>query len=271
MKFTIIQWLKPVAVVVAMLTASHASAELYATPLRGDARLVQFQYDQDNTYLVLAKPKAVTHLQFAGDEVIQSVAAGDTKAWEFTPTKNRRNMFIKPIYEDTETSVSVLTDKRVYQFVLRSTGDGKKWYQRVNWLYGSEIILEDLSDVGAEAKDIKIQEAKLSSINTGSKTIDAAKLRFNYEIDGDAPFKPMVAFDDGTFTYLSMPEKLQELPALFILDGDSSYALVNYTVDGNYLVAQRLIQTAVLKLGKEEVKIKRIDQPKSFFNFGSNR
>src|SRR6185369_12167909 len=46
-------------------TPPIAGAELRATPLRGDARLVEFAYDQDNTYLVLARPKAVTHVQFA--------------------------------------------------------------------------------------------------------------------------------------------------------------------------------------------------------------
>jgi type IV secretory pathway VirB9-like protein len=111
-----------------------ANAELIATPLRGDSRLVQFNYDADNTYLVLAKPKAVTHVQFAVDELIQSVAAGDTANWELTPTKNRKNLFIKPKFDDSDTSMTVITDKRTYQFVLRSTGDGKKWYQRVNWV-----------------------------------------------------------------------------------------------------------------------------------------
>jgi hypothetical protein len=117
------------------------SAEMIATPLRGDSRLVEFVHDRDNTYLVLAKPKAVTHIQFAADEVIQSVAAGDTANWEFTPTRNRRNLFVKPRFDDQETSLTVITDKRSYQFVLRSTGDGKKWYQRVSWIYNGELVL----------------------------------------------------------------------------------------------------------------------------------
>ena len=41
----------------ACATASHA--ELVATPLPGDTRLVQFEYDADNTYLLLARPKCV--------------------------------------------------------------------------------------------------------------------------------------------------------------------------------------------------------------------
>ena len=58
--------------------SASVHAELIATPVIGDSRLVTFNFDEDNTYLVLSKPKTVTHLQFAPDEVIKSVAAGDT-------------------------------------------------------------------------------------------------------------------------------------------------------------------------------------------------
>ena len=63
-----------------------ARAELFATPLPGDSRLVQFEYDADNTFLILSRPKFVTHLEFGVDERIQAVAGGDTKFWEVTPT-----------------------------------------------------------------------------------------------------------------------------------------------------------------------------------------
>ena len=76
---------KPARLLLATLLATFlalpAHAQLEPTPLRGDSRLVQFIFDPDNTYKVLAKPKAVTHLQFAADEMVQSVAAGDTANW----------------------------------------------------------------------------------------------------------------------------------------------------------------------------------------------
>ena len=66
------------ALLLAIAGLPSAFAEVKATPLAGDTRLVQFHFDADQTYLVLAKPKAVTHIQFGADELIQSVAAGDT-------------------------------------------------------------------------------------------------------------------------------------------------------------------------------------------------
>ncbi|MEJ8838096.1 TrbG/VirB9 family P-type conjugative transfer protein [Ramlibacter sp. AN1133] len=248
-----------------------AAAEMLATPLRGDSRLVEFAYDPDNTYLVLAKPKAVTHIQFAGDEAIQSVAAGDTANWEFTPTRNRKNLFVKPRYEGQESSLTVITDKRSYQFVLRSTGDGRKWYQRVSWAYSRELVLTmegmpEAQDTAAAAAPQAEAPAPRKAASALAAGIAPDQLRFGYEISGDAAFRPRVVFDDGRFTYFKMPGNLQELPALFAVMADKDYSLVNFEVKGDYLVAQRLLPAAVLKLGREEVRVTRAVPRRSFFS-----
>lgn len=251
--------------------AGLSAAEMVATPLRGDSRLVEFAYDQDNTFLLLAKPKAVTHVQFAPDEVIQSVAAGDTANWEFTPTRNRKNLFIKPRFDDQETSLTVLTDKRSYQFVLRSTGDGKKWYQRVSWIYSRDMLLTmegmepvESAPVHAAAPAPAAQAAHRPAPDFET-TIEPSSLHFGYVISGDAPFRPRMVFDDGKFTYFKLPANLQELPALFAVIDGNDFSLVNFEVKGDYLVAQRLMPQAVLKLGREEVRVNKPAPQRTFF------
>lgn len=257
-------------VTLAIVAAWPASAEIAPTALPGDTRLVQFPYDPDNTYLVLARPKAVTHLQFAADEVVQSVAAGDTANWELTPTKNRKNLFIKPKFDDQETSMTVLTDQRTYQFVLRSTGEGKKWHQRVNWIYPQDVVLElggaDLVTPRPAQIGLTVDGRTAAGEPGLRPSIDPAglrpeSLRFRYEIQGEAAFRPTVVFDDGRFTYFKMPAALQELPALFAVIDGNEYALVNFEIKGDYLVAQRLLEKAVLKLGRAEVKVNAIPAP----------
>lgn len=251
-----------------VLSPRAVFAELVATPLRGDSRLVQFHFDPDNAYLVLARPKAVTHIQFAPDEVIQSVAAGDTANWEFSPTKDRKNMFVKPRFDDQDTSLTVITDKRTYQFVLRSTGEGRKWYQRVNWLYSQDLVMSsELPEPPAPSRP----QPAMASAAAGQADIPNGlrpdSLRFSYQVEGDAPFKPTVVFDDGRFTYLRLPAGLQELPALFAVIEGQDFSLVNFTIKGDYLVAQRLLDEAVLKLGRAEVRVKRAPPKRTFFGF----
>ncbi len=270
-------WKFAAAAAALVLTALSGHAELIATPLTGDSRLVQFNYDEDNTFLILSKPKAVTHIQFAADESVHAVAAGDTAQWELTPTKNRKNLFIRPKFENQTTSMTVLTDKRSYQFVLRSTGDGQKWYQRVSWIYQGSMLLE--SDV--QSDQVNVKPSPVAPISPAAPTLTSAPrpnsvgsieginpsdLRFGYEITGEASFKPLTAFDDGKFTYLRMPPDIQELPALFAVLEDSEYALVNYVTKGEYLIAQRLMSEGVLKLGKREVRIVK-KKPRTFLGF----
>lgn len=269
------------AAVLALVIQASAQAEvLVGTPVRGDTRLIQYHYDPDATYLVLAKPKAVTHLQFAPNEVIRSVAAGDTSSFELTPTKDRHHIFIKPKWDDLETSMTVLTDRRTYQFVLKSTGEGKKWHQRVSWIYASEMLLplpeSDVAQADPAPAAARLPEptqvdttAADSASPVGVSGIKPETLRFNYEVSGDAAFKPAVVFDDGRFTYYKLPQDIQELPALFAVIDGTDYSLVNFEVKGQYLVAQRLMPVAVLKLGRAEVRVTKQEPKKSFFGFQS--
>jgi P-type conjugative transfer protein VirB9 len=255
------------------LAAASCRAELVPTPVRGDARLVQFVYDADNTYLVLGKPRAVTHLQFAANETIRSVAAGDTANWELTPTRDRKNLFVKPKFDGEETSMTVLTDLRAYQFVLRSTGEGRKWYQRVSWVYASELVLNvdgeaPAPPARAAAAGTREPQAAAATAVQLADGLQPESLRFNYAISGEAAFRPLVVFDDGRFTYFKLPAKVQELPALFAVIDGKEFSLVNFEIKGEYLVAQRLLEAAVLKLGRAEVRVTQVLAPKrSFLGF----
>jgi len=239
-----------------------AQAELFATPLPGDTRLVQFEYDADNTFLILSRPKALTHIEFGPDERIQTVAGGDTKHWELTPTQNRRHLFVKPVYEQMETSMTVITDKRTYQFVLRSTGPGAKWYQRVTWRYGETMLLDmrEAEEKAAEADKAARNADKERQDQTLAVGVNPKDLRFDYSIEANAPFRPVSLFDDGKFTWIRMPSKLVELPALFGMTEAGELSIVNYVVQGDYMLAQRVMDRGVLKLGKQEGRFARVKQ-----------
>lgn len=249
----------------ALFLISGAHAEMSATPLPGDARLVRFDFDPDNTYLILSKPTAVTHIEFSADEEIETVAAGDTTNFDITATKNRRNLFVKPHVDGITTSMTVLTDKRSYQFVIRSTAEGSKWYQRVSWRVPSTFVFDDSGQVAAsvQAKPTGSQAVDVSG------GIDPEKLNYEYDISGDAPFKPTMVSDDGVKTYIKMPRGLQELPVLFsVLDGQ--FNLVNYIVRGDFLVVQLVQDRFVLKIGRKEVTLTKRQQEKSLVDTFKN-
>lgn len=257
-----------VGAMLASTISTNASAELIATPLRGDARLVEFRYDEDNTFLVLTRPREVTHVQMAQDEEIKGVFAGDTASFEIAPTKDFHHIFIKPKYDDTRTSMTVLTSKRAYQIILESTGENKKWYQRVSWIYDTPALLDLTSAASVPAPSAMRESlAERATANNAARgdglKVDPKKVKDDYVITGDAPFKPAAVFSDDRFTYVRLADTTAELPALFEVGADGGYALVNYTVDGNLMKIQRVVDHVVMRLGKEEVRIDRATAAKT--------
>lgn len=242
-------------------------AEMVATPLAGDARLVTFDYDPDNTYQILSKPKAVTHLELPEGETIQTVVAGDTAGWELTPSQNLRHFFLKPKHDQLTTSMTLITERRSYQFVLRSTGEGSKWYQRVTWRNPHSKVLDFSVN---ERPQVEKAPAEEPATRQAEEAIRPEDLRFDYTVIGDAPFKPVSVFDNGRMIWLRMPPNLTELPVVFAADG-KDLVLVNYVPKGDSLLVQRLASELILKVGKSEIRVKKAAPKRAFFDFTSDR
>jgi P-type conjugative transfer protein VirB9 len=266
-----IQFRRLVALACLLFNLAPASAEQVAMPISSaDTRLVVFTFDENNSYEILTKPKAVTDLEFQADERIETIAVGDPLQWEVQPTKSGKHLFIKPKFDDLSTSASIITDKRTYQFALRSgkEKDASKWYQRVTWQYPD--LIRSIAYDKAQKDERAEQENKKREDQVAGTGVPVQDLNFGYAIDGDTAFRPTSVFDDGKFTYIRMPAKIQELPALFYLPQDSKETeLVNYTVKGDYLVVQRTMERVLLKIGKLEVKITNNKTYRSSW-FGSN-
>jgi type IV secretion system protein VirB9 len=69
-----------------------------------------------------------------------------------------------------------------------------------------------------------------------------------------------MVFDNGRFTWFKFP-KLQDLPPIFAIDPTSGEAqLMSFTPRNGYFIVPALLPGgALLKLGKEEVRIKNLN------------
>ncbi|MBA9846722.1 TrbG/VirB9 family P-type conjugative transfer protein [Ralstonia pickettii] len=242
--------LKTAAALVVLSAPFAAHAELIATPLPGDTRLVRFEFDPNNTYQVLTRPKSVTDIELEPGEVVKGMAVGDSFSWD-CETGVPGHIFVRPKYDDMVTSGTVVTDKRTYQLMLRSTSaDVGKWYQRVTWGYPATSILQPVSAAG-----IAPQSESKSPAGGLARGISVDQLNFDYSISGGAAFRPVQVIDDGTFTWLQMPSKLQDWPAVFWVTPDNRYAALTPVPDGRYLKVTKVVHKLLLKIGKEEVEI----------------
>jgi type IV secretion system protein VirB9 len=216
-----------------------------------DTRLVVFRYDPNDSYLVLARPGAVTHLALEPGESVVAFALGDTVQWMVQD--KGPNVFVKPVRPDVYTSGTLVTNRRTYQLGLRSSPEGGAWYQRVSWTYPALLALEGEGAAVAPAAARGTRDPD----GTAIAGLRLDRLNFDYRVQGHAAFRPSQVLDDGRFTYLQMPAGLQEMPALFVAGSSGAGELVNYSVRGRYLVVHRLAERFLLKLGQDEVRVER--------------
>jgi type IV secretion system protein VirB9 len=214
-----------------------------------------YPYVQGALYQLYTAVNQVSDIALEPGEKLVSVSAGDTVRWVVGDTisgdgaQARVHILVKPIAPDLMTNLVIATDRRTYHLEMRSTEE--TYMASVSWVYPHSdlIALRKRNQAATE-------QARLT-IDTGLR-LD--RLRFRYRIEGEAPWKPVRAFDDGAKVYIQFPSGLRqgEAPPLFVIGDRGEPALVNYRVQGNYYVVDRLFAAAELRLGSDPQRVVRI-------------
>lgn len=185
-----------------------------------------------------------THIQFAADEEVTDVASGDSLAWEIAPSKN--HLFVKPREPDGRTNAAVITNKRLYQFVLDSVDRASAKPEDIPlfiiFTYESDPAIKQTAQVVASQvkETVTAMEAKPDPVNR-----DYAGCRKN------AGLNPAEAWDDGRFTYFRFGQG-QPLPVIHTTLPDGSTAIPNGRIDGKTMVIFETSPKFIVRLGDAE-------------------
>lgn len=238
-------------ILIALLVPSLALAEL--TPKQGafDPRVRVVDYNPLNVVKLSTFYGVSTHVQFAEGENIIDVAVGDDQAWKIVPRGN--HLFIKPQATKADTNVTVVTDKRTYQFALvvqpRRVSDSTAWSDP-NLIFSLSFRYPDEETAQlARAESKEAVKARLNEVKT--KLTDATKAgqNFDYWVAGSEEISPTAARDDGRFIYLTFSNN-RDMPAVYSVDVKGNEALINTNViEGNTIVIQRLVPSLILRKG----------------------
>jgi len=83
-----------------------------------DNRIKTYIYTPNEVYLLVLHFGFQSSIEFAKNEEIQNIVLGDSYAWKMTPLANR--LFIKPLEKNIRTNMTIMTNKRTYQFDIVS-------------------------------------------------------------------------------------------------------------------------------------------------------
>lgn len=178
-------------------------------------------------------------IEFGGDERIENVSIGDSLAWQVTPNKRARMLFLKPLLRNGATNMTVVTSLRRYAFSL-STGPRER---RTPWVlhfdYPPPPVVETLPEPPPPPP---------------------VKLDFSYERLGDPAVMPTRVWNDGRQTYFEFAEETP-FPAIFAAGpGKNDESLVNVATRGRIQVVQQMGQRFILRSGTHFATVTRTYQ-----------
>ena len=242
---------------VARVTAANAAARVQPSRYGYLNAIQLYPFSAGALYQVYASPGEVTDIALEpGETLVGSgpVAAGDTARWIIgdttsgADTSKRVHILVKPTRPDLSTNMVVNTDRRTYHLELHATASA--WMASVSWRYPEDEL------IALKRKAEQVQAAVPAATGVNLDTLD-----FGYAIQGDAPWRPLRAFDDGTHVYIEFPPGIAqaELPPLFVVNAKGKQAeLVNYRVHGSRMIVDRLFAAAELRLGGKHQQRVRI-------------
>ena len=114
---TISRLIKLIVLILSISSASFATETDRKTD-SNDSRIKTFIYSENEIYRVVVYNGFQTNVEFANGEYVQTLSLGDTYAWKITPVERR--LFIRPLEENIHTNMTVITNRRTYQFEILS-------------------------------------------------------------------------------------------------------------------------------------------------------
>jgi len=191
----------------------------------------------------------VCDVELQAGETVNEIVVGDSARWLVASgsagngPNSTVHLFIKPVDAGLESSAVITTDRRVYHLRLVSQRTGHTPY--VGFLYSDDMRQQTAQK---KAKEAKAQEWASTSLD--GKSVDLSTLNFNYEVKGEASWKPARVYDDGQQTFIRLPEKSRsgEMPVLLVRKGGKD-VLVNYRIKDQVMIVDGIFERIALVLG----------------------
>lgn len=222
-----------------LLAIGAAQAETIPAPGAVDSRIRTVAYNPEDVIELRGYVGYSLHLQWAEGEKFIGLTSGYNAAVAFDDEGN--HLFIKPIRPSFSTNLTVLTDRRTYNFEYTAAeapakGRPKEMIYSLRFTYP-----QDEAKAAAARVEAARTEARLAAPSALPRNSD-------YWFCGAPSLRPESAWDDGAQTHLQFPAGA-EFPALFAQGEDGSESLVNFNVNGADVVIHRTAGRFVLRRG----------------------
>lgn len=213
------------------LVPAALTAQVRPQPGPGDPRVQTVEYNADQVVQLEAAPGYQITVVLGGDERIESVAVGDSAAWQATANNRGDHLFVKPMIGGVSTNMVVMTDVRMYAFELLPA-------------YGP-------SDTQAFAVRFVYPAPAAASLVT------VPPLAGRYRLEGHRSLRPSAIGDDGVQTSIEWPATAS-LPAIYAIGDDGRETLVTGHVREGIVVVDSIARKFVFRRDRRTATATRI-------------
>ncbi|HAT5579040.1 TrbG/VirB9 family P-type conjugative transfer protein [Proteus mirabilis] len=233
------------SIVVLLGVSSQAFSAAIPRSSGADPRVQEILYNPNNVTVVKVKEGVATLIQLEEDEFIDGdssatgMGLGDPMAWNVSVRGN--NIFLRPIAEQPDTNIALVTNKRTYAIQLASSNNSEPTYL-LRYTYPKK------------PEPVK-QTVFLGKPKIDIPCFDGGKVNVNYQIRGDMTLKPSGIWDNGEFTCLKW-NNATDLPVVYRVLPDGKEHLVNYHMEKNVMVVHEVSPQFVLRLGQNVMNVK---------------
>lgn len=219
----------------AALSATSAQAQIRPQPGTGDPRFQTVEYQPEQVVQLQAAPGYQLSVEFAPDERIESVAVGDSGAWQITPNRRGDHLFIKTNGAAFPTNMTVVTDARTYLFDLDP--------------------LDTPSAHMAYTVRFTYPRPEGEGVDDGTFPT-AGSVSASYRVSGDRTLRPAAISDDGTHTYIEWPVNAA-IPAIYMIDERGRETLVNGMMREGEFVIDAIAPRLVFRIDRRSARAVR--------------
>jgi len=236
-----------IALILSLCVFSTHAAKL-PKPLSSDNRVKQVPYDLNQVYELVGTYGYQTSIEFEADEMVKVVALGDTIAWQSMPFRNR--VFLKPVEDNADTNMTVITTKRTYYFQLSSQKKRTGQSYLVRFVYPNARIT---------SYNVEQETPAGTAPVTSTGTPGSPNINYGYSGDKEA-IGLQAVMDDGQFTKFLM-KKGADLPQFYRVLPNGTEAMVDAHREGEYWVVKRLGSMFVVRNGNAYICVENLANP----------
>lgn len=239
--------MKKTLLVLCLMASGAATAATLPQRTAFDARVQTVMYNADDVVRVKTKAGISTLIQLESGEFLTEPVAGmglgDPLAWKVSVRGN--NIFLRPVAENPDTNVTLVSNKRTYIFSLESAQSASSASYLVRFTYP--------------------EEPKARVFNKPPMPCTGGVVNRNYVKWGDVAIAPSAAWDDGRFVCFRFPSST-DMPVVYRKLLDGSEALVNYHMEQDVMVVHEVASEYRFRLGKAVLGVSSASVTPALFN-----